>query len=749
MNAGKTWRRALSLCLAVLLLCGGLPLAVSAAETAAPEDSVRALSQLVEEHFEDTFFSSMLLIAGETEAAIDGEALPLAQAPTIEQGQALLPEEAIAAVRELSEPGTVSAQRRAKKSALITQSEAEELGLQVAVDEEEGTILVTAPFQTRRLLVKTTGCALAETFGAATVLSLSENRFVLQYDTEQAAKDACLQLGSAPSVLYAEPDGVLTSAEMEIAGTVEAAALNWSAASVGATAFQAKLPANPPVITVAVLDTGLDIYHSFFQNRISDVRWNFVSNNGTPSDGQGHGTHVSGTVADCTAGNVKIMPLKVLNDKGEGTDILTMEAVRYAVDKGANVVNLSLSGSEANINSWNDTVSYAAQRGVTIVAATGNGEPQGRNVKHYPAAISGVIAVTASTSSNAPAGFAHYGSHADIGAPGEYIYSTYPGNRYATASGTSMATPHVSAAAALLLSYQPNMPTDAILPYLQATSAPWSTGTQLHGAGVLNLTPRTITPRGIILDEGQSADISSVFECPPVSYASASFVSGTPAIAAVTANGGIQALRPGSTAIAVNSAALNVSVPVKVRDNGGTAVTNPSVTIRGISMSALPAKTRYPQGEALNVAGGKLRVEYTDGVVGTVNLSAAMLRTVFDTTTYGAQTIAVELGGATTSFIATVYPPGIPENLTLTYKKDYFVFTNGGHPGIYWKSSKDKVLAVNADGSVKFNGQGKITIYTMMNQGGAEVVIAETKVTVKCTFWQWLAVIFLFGWIWM
>jgi len=657
MNASKSWkRRALSLCMALLLLCGGLPLAISAAETTTPEDSIRALSQLVAEYDEDTFFSSMVLTAGEAEAAIDGEALPLGEAPAIEQGQALLPIEAIAAVRELpSETGSVSAEQAEEEPALITQSEAEDLGLQVQV--ADGTILVTAPFQTRRLLVKTTNGKLSSRFGATTVLSLSENRFVLQYDTEQAARDACLRLEASPAVLYAEPDGVLTSSETEAAEAVEAAAIGWGADRIGAAAFQALLPASPPTITVAVLDSGVDANHPVFADRLSDIRWNFIGNNNNTADGHSHGTHVAGIVADCTPGNVKIMPVKVLSDAGKGTDSLAMEAVRYAANNGAKIVNMSLSGAEATISSWNDTVNYTTRRGVTIFAATGNGD---KDVKHYPAAIPGVIAVTSSTSSNAPAASANYGPHADIGAPGDSIRSAMPGGGYGNKSGTSMAAPHASAAAALLLSYQPDMPPEAILPYLQATSNPWATSTQLHGAGIINLTPRVITPRGIILDEGQSADLSYIFACPPVSYASADFTSNAPDIAAVTPDGGILGLRPGSAVVSMQSAALSAAVPVLVRANGS-----------------------------------------------------------------------------------------IPKRLTLRYKKDYPTFLRLGNPSVFWKSSNSKVLVVNADGRIEYKGRGTAIVYTMVNRSGAEFAVAETKVTVKYTFFQWIAVIFLFGWIWM
>ena len=657
MKVRKSWkRRGLSLCVALLLLCGSLPLAISAAETGTPEDSIRALSQLVAENHEDAFFSSMVLTTGEPEAAIDGNPLPLAEAPAIEQGQALLPIEAIAAVREMPpETGLVSAEQAEEQSTLITQSEAENLGLQVQVEDD--TILVTAPFQTRRLIVKTANGKLSNRFGASTVLSLPENRFVLQYDTEQAARDACLQLEATPSVLYAEPDGVLTVSETEAAEAVEAAALGWGADRIGSAAFQAILPANPPTITVAVLDSGIDANHPVFADRVSDARWNFVDNNNNTADGHSHGTHVAGIVADCTPSNVKIMPVKVLSDTGKGFDTITMEAVRYAVNNGAKVVNLSLSGADTTINSWNDTANHAARHGVTIFAATGNG---GKDVRHYPAAIAGVIAVTSSTSANAPAASANYGAHADIGAPGDNIRSTMPGGGYGNKSGTSMATPHASAAAALLLSYQPNMPPEAILPYLQATSNPWATSTQLHGAGIINLTPRTITPRGLILDEGQSADLSYVFACPPVSYASASFTSNAPDAAAVTPDGGILGLRPGSAVVSMQSAVLSATVPVQVR------------------------------------AGGS-----------------------------------------------------IPKHLTLLYKKDYPTFLRTGNPGVFWKSSNSKVLVVNADGQVEFKGQGKATIYTMVNRSGTEFAVAETKVTVKYTFLQWLAVIFLFGWIWM
>src|SRR3990170_879710 len=175
-------------------------------------------------------------------------------------------------------------------------------------------------------------------------------------------------------------------------------------------------------------------------------------------DTYGHGTHVAG-IAAATAGNgvgvagvcprCTILAVKVFADgSGSTSDFTVAQGIVWAVDHGANVVNLSLGGPGSSAVAQ-AAVDYAWSRGVVVVAAAGN---SGSSTLSYPAAYPNAIAVSATNSSDGLAGFSSYGSWVDLSAPDQGILSTVPGGDYASWSGTSMATPVVAGAAGLAFS---------------------------------------------------------------------------------------------------------------------------------------------------------------------------------------------------------------------------------------------------------------------------------------------------------
>lgn len=216
-------------------------------------------------------------------------------------------------------------------------------------------------------------------------------------------------------------------------------------------------------VVVAVVDSGADTTHpDLADNLVAGVDVVGAGVRTTVSDGNGHGTHVSGTVAAVTHNGVgvagaaplaKVMPVKVLNSSGSGYTDDVAEGVVYAVDHGAQVINLSLGSTSYNAV-LAQAVAYARAQGVVVVAAAGNSRGSGSPVM-YPAALPGVIAVAATDASDNDASFSNIGSYVDIAAPGVSIRSTVPGGGYASWSGTSMASPHVAAVAALLRSAVP------------------------------------------------------------------------------------------------------------------------------------------------------------------------------------------------------------------------------------------------------------------------------------------------------
>jgi subtilisin family serine protease len=207
-----------------------------------------------------------------------------------------------------------------------------------------------------------------------------------------------------------------------------------------------------PGIIVAVIDTGVDYTHPELSGRYSGG-YDFVNNDTDPMDDHGHGTHVAGIVAASTNGagtigvahQANIMALKSLSADGGGYVSDVVDAVNWAANNGAQVINLSL-GSSKDSRILRQAVDQAASQGIVIVAAAGNtnGGPL-----LYPAAYSSVIAVSATDSRDRFASFSSVG--AELAAPGVSITSPVPGGRYATWSGTSMAAPHVAGTVALML----------------------------------------------------------------------------------------------------------------------------------------------------------------------------------------------------------------------------------------------------------------------------------------------------------
>ncbi|WP_261344031.1 S8 family peptidase [Aquisphaera giovannonii] len=241
------------------------------------------------------------------------------------------------------------------------------------------------------------------------------------------------------------------------------------------------------------------------------IGWNFVTDTNDPFDDNGHGTHTAGTIGAIGNNgtgvtgvnwNVQVMPLKFLDSSGNGSDLAAAEALRYAADHGARVSNNSYGGGDGG-STLGDTITYAAGKGDVFVAAAGNSGANTDSTANYPSgyANDNIIAVAAIDSSGARAGFSNYGATTvDLGAPGVNILSTYPKSRYATMSGTSMATPHVTGTVALLLAVHPGWTYSQLIHQVLSTATPDASlaGKTVTG-GILNASaalgaPTTTSP---------------------------------------------------------------------------------------------------------------------------------------------------------------------------------------------------------------------------------------------------------------
>lgn len=237
-------------------------------------------------------------------------------------------------------------------------------------------------------------------------------------------------------------------------------------------------------VVVAVIDTGVDYTHTDLASNIwtntreiagngldddrngytDDIRgWNFVSDNNNPADDNGHGTHVAGTIGAVgnngigisgIAWSVKVMALKFMDSTGSGNLSDAVAAIDYARVNGAKIINASWGGGGFS-SALQSAITRFQNAGGIFVAAAGNEGSNNVTTASYPANYAGVVSVAASTSTGTLASFSNFGTNVDIVAPGQNILSTIPGNRYASYSGTSMASPHVAGALALLWGQSP------------------------------------------------------------------------------------------------------------------------------------------------------------------------------------------------------------------------------------------------------------------------------------------------------
>ncbi len=270
-------------------------------------------------------------------------------------------------------------------------------------------------------------------------------------------------------------------------------------------------------VTVAVIDTGVAFEDHDGKFRVEDLGesqfvspYNIVAGNEHAGDDHGHGTHVAGTIAQLTnngigvAGvgqRIRIMPVKVLNSQGYGTLSDVAAGIRYAADHGAQVINMSLGGPFPS-RILHKAVEYARSKGVVIVCAAGNSARSGIS---YPAAYPECISVSAVRFDKSLSWYSSYGKGLTLAAPGGDMNVDQNGDGlmdgvlqntlnpqdpskqgYFLFQGTSMATPHVAAAAALLMSHGITSPED-VQEYLTKTATPAEDDSkEKYGAGVVN-----------------------------------------------------------------------------------------------------------------------------------------------------------------------------------------------------------------------------------------------------------------------
>ena len=384
------------------------------------------------------------LAGGEDTMRVDGREVRLDAAPMYAQNRTFLP------VRAVSES----------------------LGCEVSWEEETRQVTITQPCQTCRLVVQ--GDEYPDTSPSQT-LELGGGLSVLEYSTvaeTQAALQALTRAG-----VSAWPDVPVEVEAQGIAG-------GWEDARCGLSEF-ARLQAGSRPVTVAVIDSGIDGSLPLFQGRLAGG-FDFVEGRaGVPEDRFGHGTFVSGLIAQYTPSNVQLLPIRIFDEDGLCPVYLSVlaAALGYARQAGAELVNMSLSAYRSPV--LEKMIEDLIGQNVAVVCSAGN---EGKDTALYtPAGIHEAIVVAATGPSDTPADFSNYGASVDLAAPGQGIASVGAGGRTQVLDGTSFSAPLVSAAGAVLLTQRAYTPARLEAALRERTSPFANAGAGGYGAGILSL----------------------------------------------------------------------------------------------------------------------------------------------------------------------------------------------------------------------------------------------------------------------
>ena len=496
---GLRW--GVSMLTAVLLFCAVLTVSALALDSAPPENTefLKDYTALLQSRGTSHYFSTMTLTPGDRSMRVDGSSVALEGPAEMVNGRLMVPLRAIAEIMGAEvtwEPETraavirycgeeircvIGADRMTAGSLVVeletpaylrqdltylpVRAVCEALCLDVFWDAERGCAVLSAPYQTARLLVLTYDLLFEEDLKPVALLNDGLGMWVVQYASPLQAVEAerMLKTDGTYRRYPVVPDLFVSSGTGSGGGAVAQSSRHqsWGANASGfdglVTAIEERFPEQERV-AVAVVDTGVDASHPALAGRVLTGR-DMVDNDSDPADTDSHGTHVAGIILDCVGdAPVDILPIRVLDDAGNSFSSRLASGIKYAADRHAAVINLSLGGALSlgidgaeNLHAEiDDAIRYAVHRGSTVVVSAGNGGTSTRTFCPSHLDVSGVLVVTAADQNGAPLSSANYGENLDLLAPGENIRAAVPGGGYAERSGSSEAVPHVSAAAALL-----------------------------------------------------------------------------------------------------------------------------------------------------------------------------------------------------------------------------------------------------------------------------------------------------------
>ncbi len=546
--------------------------------------------------------------------------------------------------------------------------------------------------------------------------------YVLTLASSSDLQDALSAFSADPAIEYAEPDLIGYGAGMP---DDERFDQQWNLHNTGQSGGEPDADVDAPEAwdlstgitstVLAIIDTGVDLDHPDLAGKIIPG-YDFVNDDGMPQDDHGHGTHVAGIAAASTDNGIgvaglcpecRIMPLKALDSGNSGYYSWWASAIVYAVDHGANVINMSMGGTGYS-QALRDATLYAYAADVPIVAAMMN---DGNSTLYYPAAFTETIAVGSTDRYDDRSSFSNYGDHIDLVAPGSAILSTMWDDTYASWYGTSMATPHVAGVLGLVHSVRPGYTVEELRQVLRATADDqvgppnedkkgWD---RYFGAGRLNAARAVqyvVPPTEVVIDgpatgltlanHAFTASVSPITAAQPITYV-------------WQATGQSPAIRTGSLSdtITLAWAAPGREVITVTATNFGGAVTSTHI----ITISAPPPGailTVCREGgcdydhiqAAVDAAGDGSIIKVAAGTYTGTNDRGSLAQVV-----YVSKTVTIR-GGYTAPFAAPPNPDAHPTIVDAQGSGRVFYITGGSSPTI------DGLRITGGDAAGLGGGQG-------------------------------------------
>lgn len=470
---------------------------VAYAANSTPEISLEEFSSRLRElktEYDENFVSEISIENDSEFYHVDGEAFPLSVEgdvnSQVSDDDFEIPFTAIADYCDLPEVSAYSLDENAE-DITVDKETAQDLGFEVEIEDD--TAVLTQPYQTKRLIVKSQYSI--NPLDSVAVVEGYNDLHIVQFDNQESAMEAQEYYENQKLIEYTEPDLVVSTMDIDCKENSTAYAnslitydnhLSWGSGSIGIDDYIDYLGdvSELPETVVGIIDTGVDLNHEFLKDRIIETGFNISSSGevNIEDDDEGHGTHVAGIVVDNTTENVKIMSYKVLNCYGNGDISDVSLAIDKAVSDGVNVINMSL-GAKGTSSTIEKAINNAVDKGVTVCVAAGNNGADAS--KYTPACVENCITVAAIDAYDEFPYWTNWGRVVDIIAPGVSIYSTYDGCYYETLSGTSMASPFVAAASAMILCKEINFTPDKVCETLIQSGRDCSPPSRLEGIRAL------------------------------------------------------------------------------------------------------------------------------------------------------------------------------------------------------------------------------------------------------------------------